>query len=218
MSKKRSKPKNPEQIAAEKRRARAQDFGALNMQPEAANLPANESIEVRRESRQSLAGARRLDVFEALRAKTKAKPKSNDPPALDAASYAAARKLEADMREQRGEFDRGRNLHRVDETQDSEGGYMDRRIAAAERVEAALKRVGDRDAYLLTQLIYPTIPCDHWRKIVFYVTGETNPHAQAAAVRSACANLAGSDRPAHHVKAALWTDRENWKTGVTEAA
>lgn len=51
MARKRTKPKSPEQIAAENRAARVNNFLALNLQPEAANLAANEDILVEREVR-----------------------------------------------------------------------------------------------------------------------------------------------------------------------
>ena len=102
-------------------------------------------------------------------------------------AYDAARRLEADMRQQRGEADRGRSVVRGGE---GPTDVTDARLAAGDRVRIALSRIGDRDALLLTELIYPSIPRETWRETASYVTGETNEVAQAAAVRSACANLA----------------------------
>lgn len=175
MAKKRSKPKNPEQIAAEKRAQRVRDFAAVEMQPEAASLPSSASIEVRRDNQRTVAGARRWDAFDALRE------------GMTPGAYDAARRLEADMRQQRGEVDRGRSVVRGGE---GPTDVTDARLAAGDRVRIALSRIGDRDALLLTELIYPSIPRETWRDTVAVITGEENQVAQAAAVRSACANLA----------------------------
>jgi hypothetical protein len=190
MARKRSKPKSPEQIALEKLAQRARDLEAVNIQPEAASLPSNENIIVQRKSQQTLAGARRWDCFDALAAKNR-KPDDKLSPVLDTASYTAARQLERDMREQRGEVDRGSSGMRVDSDPDR-GDHTDAMVAAGKRVRAVLAKIGDRDAMLLTELIYPSIPRETWRDTVAYVTGETHSHAQAAVVRAACANLAAA--------------------------
>jgi hypothetical protein len=73
-------------------------------------------------------------------------------------------------------------------------GRMDRQIEASKRVELALGGIGNHDAYLLSELIFPKSPTSlsstTWRGVVAYVTGEENPHAQSAVVRMACTNLA----------------------------
>lgn len=175
MAKRLKKPKTPEQIAYEKAMQRKADFATVELQPEAANLPKSQDIEVRRTDRQTVAGARRTDAFDLLR------------DSMDRGAYDAARRLEADMRQRRGEADKGRALSRCSSNLTDP---MDAKLKAGDRVDAALKRVGDRDAWLLTELIYPTIPRETWRDTVAHVTGETNASAQAAAVRAACANLA----------------------------
>jgi hypothetical protein len=74
------------------------------------------------------------------------------------------------------------------------GDRTDAMVDASIRVDLALGGIGARDAWLLSELISPSVQtrlsATNWRGIVAYVTGEENPHAQAAAVRSACANLA----------------------------
>lgn len=176
---KRAKPKSPAEILAERLARRAADFEAVGLQPEAAALPSSQAVEVRRTGRANAAGARRLDAFDALRE------------GLPTGGYDAARRLEADLRLRRGEADHGRNLVRVD------GGgagpaLLDRQIAAGRRVDRALARVGARDGWLLCELIYPSVGRNSWRETVAHVTGETHSHAQAAAVRAACANLAAA--------------------------
>ena len=185
--KSKSKPKTPEQIAAEKLARRARDFEAVGLHPEAAALPAHDDVEARRQDQKHAAGARRVDVLDALKE------------GMQPGAYDAARRLEHDMLLRRGEGDRGRAMARVD--CEGRGDRTDEMIAAAERIEAVLSRIGDRDAFLLSELLDPSpaarLARPTWRAAVAYVTGETHTHAQAAVVRSACANLrAAYERPA----------------------
>jgi hypothetical protein len=175
----RRKPKSPAPIMAERLARRAGDFEAVGLQPEAAALATSEAVEVRRSGRANLAGARRLDAFDALR------------DGMVPGGYDAARRLEADLRLRRGEADHGRSLIRVDGG--GEGpALLDRQLAAGRRVDAALARVGARDSWLLCELIYPSVERSSWRETVAHITGETHAHAQGAAVRGACANLAAA--------------------------
>jgi hypothetical protein len=175
----RSKPKSPAQILAERLARRAVEFEAVGLQPEAAALATSAAVEVRRSGRAHVAGARRLDAFDALR------------DGMAPGGYDAARRLEADLRLRRGEADHGRSLIRVDGG--GEGpALLDRQLAAGRRVDAALAWVGTRDGRLLCELIYPSVERSGWRETVAMVTGETHTHAQAAAVRAACANLAAA--------------------------
>ena len=176
---KRAKPKSPAQIMAERLARRAGDFEAVGLQREAAALASSEAVEVRRAGRAHVAGARRLDAFDALRE------------GMAPGGYDAARRLEADLRLRRGEADHGRSLIRVDGGGDGPV-LLDRQLAAGRRIDAALARVGARDAQLLCELIYPSVERPGWRQTVALVTGETHSHAQAAAVRAACANLAAA--------------------------
>lgn len=194
---KRKKPSDPAKIAAQRAQARAQAFEAVNLPADSATLPANEDIHVTREgerSRGKIAGenqARRGDVFDALRE------------GMEAGAYDAARRLERDIIISRGEHDHGRPQARVDGAVQSAKDRTDTMIDAGIRVRKVLARVGDRDAWLLTELIAPSNAAKMfssgkgeaqplWRTIVTFVTGETHSHAQGAAVRAACANLSAA--------------------------
>lgn len=186
MAKKKGKPKSPEQILEERNARRRQDFEAVGLDPGMAGLPANDPVEVRREDQKHKTSVRRADVFDLLR------------PKMAVGAFDAVRKLELDMRVRRGEADGGRDLSmRVD--REAVKDPMDIRLAAAGRVEAALGGIGARDAWLLSELIYPTREYADWRRCVAYITGEITLNGQGAVVKSACANLAdfynGRKRP-----------------------
>jgi hypothetical protein len=174
--KKTSKPKSPEDIAAERIARRERDFDAVNLQPEAARLVAYQDVTVAHAERAKVDGARRVDAFLALR------------DGMQPGAYDAARRLEKDMAIRAQENDKGRAMQRVD----NDGGrdVMDTVIQAGRRVDAVFARIGERDQWLLTELIQPAVErSGGWRGIVAHVTGEENPVAQGAAVRAACANL-----------------------------
>lgn len=200
MTRRSRKPKSPEQIAAEKaarqRAERMAGFAAVQLDPEAVDLPAYQDVEIVRAGEAREKGgdkdkaakvvqsdtARRLDVFEALRPGMKG--------SHFAGAYDAARRLQHDITIRRGYTDEGRALYRVDTTDDGEGpGRIDAIIAAAKRVSAVLNLLPERDAWLLTWLMEPPPQFDHWRKVVAYITGETHTHAQGAAVRASCVHL-----------------------------
>lgn len=175
----RTKPKDPQQAAAERRAAA---FAAVGLQLGASALTANRDIDAEREERDHEARARRMDAFEALKE------------GMVKGAYDAARRLERDIVIAKGEHDQGRHLERVDNEQG--GDRTDAMIDAAKRRDRVLAHVGQRDAWLLAELVSPSVQvrlsATDWRGIVAYVTGEENPHAQAAAVRAACANLVGA--------------------------
>lgn len=175
-------PRRKASAAAEGRLAarRFQDFEALGLNGANALLSANDPVEVRRAGPRSAEGARRLDAFDALKGEMARKSPG---------AYDAARRLEADLRIRLGEDDPGRPMERVD---GGEGpfGRIDRRLAAGLRVDKVLACVGARDRVLLEELIRPSVERMSWRDTVAAVTGESHAHAQAAAVRAACANLA----------------------------
>ncbi len=174
-----AKPKDP-QVAAAERRARA--FQEVGLQVAASTLPANADLHAEAAEREHEARARRLDAFEALK------------DGMVKGAYDAARRLERDITIARGEHDRGRNLDRVDN--DKPTDRMDAMLKARWNVDIALGSIGQRDAWLLSELIAPSVQTAlmamTWRATVAYVTGEENAHAQAAVVRSACANLAAA--------------------------
>ena len=187
MPRKRPKPKSPAQIAAEKR---AQAFAAVNLDPSTANLTSASDIDAERAQRAkdghrgNLERARRLDAFSALA------------DSLTPSQRAAAHQLTADLVTMMGLHDRGRGLERIDGS--AIGGRTDAMLAARDRVKAVMARMGDRDAWLLSELIVPSPVCrlcTTWRAVVAHVTGEDNPHAQAAAVRSALANAVAAYGP-----------------------
>lgn len=170
----RSKPKTPAEIAAMKLAKRRQDFEAVGLQPEAADLPANEAVHVEREGQRNAERASRADAFEALKV------------GLAPGCYDAARRLERDILTRYGWTDRGRSGQRVDCTA---GLTTDAKLKAGWRVDAVMGRLSYRDAWLLTELIvgHPDRPI--WRQTVAYITGEEHTHAQAAVVRAATVNL-----------------------------
>jgi hypothetical protein len=70
-------------------------------------------------------------------------------------AYDAARRLERDIITARGEHDQGRHLERVDN--DQAGDRTDAMVEASRRVDKILGRIGERDAYLLSELISPSV-------------------------------------------------------------
>ncbi|MDQ0462613.1 hypothetical protein QO010_000361 [Caulobacter ginsengisoli] len=183
MSRKRKlKPKSPAEIAAERLSRRARDFEAVGLAASAAALASNDAVDVRREGRTHTLGARRLDAFEALRE------------GMAAGAYDAVRRLERDLTIRAGEHDRGRAMVRVDCDMGLGPGRTDQMLAAGQRVDAVLGRIGRRDGWLLLELLRPTpetrIALPTWRAVVAHITGEENDRGQAAIVRNICANLA----------------------------
>ena len=145
-------------------------------------LAANADVDARRDARGRIAGAHRVDVFEALNARG----------GLGAPELAAARRLERDIGLRAGLFGPGASYVLVD-AQGSSEGLTQRMIEAGRRVEAALTGLGARQARLLRALIEPAMLAGRavaWREVVAHEADEANPHAQAALVRAACADLA----------------------------
>lgn len=194
------KTKTEAQKAAEALTARRMDLEAVNLPSDAATLPLQSQIEVTRagQGRGSQTvktdTARRLDAFEALKA------------GMADGAYDAARRFELDLLIRHGIADGGRSMERVDCT----GGHAtDAIIIAAGNVETIQDRIPPRDYFLLCELIVPPInrdgiqprfarpdgsvergaPLFGWRASVYYVTGESHTHGQAAAVRAAAVNL-----------------------------
>lgn len=173
MGKTRQKPYDP---AAQ----RAKDLAAVGLQPEAAVLAQHDAVEVTRLAQEGHNGkkvahdvARRMDAFEALKA------------GMERGAYDAARRFERDILTRRREAGAGRPMERVDCEPEREFAWVD----AAIRVDEVTDRLPPRDWWLLMELISPRIEWAGWRETVKYITGETHPHAQGAAVRSACVNL-----------------------------
>lgn len=181
MSKKR-KPSDPTA-------KRALDLQAVNIHADAATLPRQENIQITRagEKREGRAvtsdSARRLDAFAALKE------------GMQPGAYDAARRLERDLYIRFGLNDHGRP-ERVD-CEPQAIDRTDKMVMAGERVDGVLGRLGGQEGRLLTELILPQPERSTWRQVVKHYTGETNPHAQCAVVRSACVNLRDAyERPA----------------------
>lgn len=166
---------------------RVRDFDAVNLQPAAAVLPMNDDVEVRHLDRERVDGARRMDAFDACKK------------GMAIGAYDAARALERLYRIRLEEGDRGGTPpERVNGGQeikrDAEHRRAVNRAKATEKIEAVLAKVGERDAWLLDELIAPRRQWPNWRATVAYVTGEENLPAQAALVRHVSANLAAAFR------------------------
>jgi hypothetical protein len=108
---------------------------------------------------------------------------------MDKGAYNAARRLERDIATSLDQHDRGRSLMRVDN--DNRGDRTDKIIEASRLIEGLKKLISEREWWLLYLLVQtPANQFQTWREVVYYVTGETDPNSQGAAVRLACGNLA----------------------------
>lgn len=204
MSRRKHKPKSPEQIAMDKAKARAdakaQDArGEYGIDLTTHALPQNADIIAITDKAGKIQTARRGDVFDRL---------------LNDAQLRAVRKLEADIAEQMGQTWRPGQRVTVDSCQFPPGQNVNQaQIDAGKRVSAVLAASGARCGWLLKDLImrvevgFPALTDDQqgralthqeradrgasfdWRRVVLYVTGEVNEHAQAARVRAAADNL-----------------------------
>ena len=143
-------------------------------------LTANREVTAVRDARGRVAHAHRTDVFETLHARG----------GLSDGQLAAARRLEQDVGLRAGLF-RPASLVLVDSQGCAEGASQ-RMVDAGRRVDAALGRLGARQAALLRALVEPPMQQGRlvvWREAVRHATGETTPHGQAALVRAACDDL-----------------------------
>ena len=148
---------------------------------EALALPANQAVEAVRDGRGRVAHAHRTDVFERL----------HERGSLSDGQLAAVRRLEQDIGARAGLFRAPADLIKVDAQAKVEGATQ-RMLEAGRRVDAALAASGPRCALLLRALVEPAILAGRsldWREVVVRQTAETNPHAQASRVRTACDNL-----------------------------
>jgi hypothetical protein len=176
--------KTEAQQEAERIAKRSQDLAAVNLPPEAANLPLQADIDVTRAGEERAKAedgkkvdhdtARRHDAFSALKS------------GMAPGAYDAARRFELDLLTRHGVADRGRSMERVDCT----GGHAtDAIMQAAQRVDDVRDRIAPRDYWLLCELIVPPIDRGTWRDHVAYITGEMHVHGQGAVVRGVCVNL-----------------------------
>ena len=144
-------------------------------------LAANADVQAKTDTRGRVVSAHRTDVFETLHARG----------GLGEAELAAARRLERDIGLRAGLF-RPETSYVLIDSQGSSEGITQRMVEAGRRVDAALAGVGPRQALLLRALIEPAMLQGRavaWRDVTARETGEDNPHAQAAMVRAACADL-----------------------------
>ena len=172
-----ARPKRREDLSAKILARRMQDMEAVNLQPAAACLETMQSIEIVRAGKTAKHDqARRQDAFLALR------------DGMGPGHYDAVRRLERDLLVRAGAGDRGPLTQRVD--RDRKHDFVDVQVRAGERVDKVMARLGKRDQWLIQELLKPASP-EHptWRDVVYYITGEANPHAQAAVVRMSVANL-----------------------------
>jgi hypothetical protein len=197
-----------EQAAARRAEARRQSFASIGLAEDAADLLQNQAVTVEPVTRADATTgergndkrARRDDVFEALLRRGRITARSSEEDRREdgrrAAALNAARRLERDMLIRRGEGgNAGEPTARVDESSPAvRPRWVVVMVEAGERVDAALSRVGHRDATLLCELIQPsriiTAEAERWRAVVRLMTGERHRNAQAARVRAACDNLA----------------------------
>lgn len=186
MSKRRNKPKSPQQIAEDKARLRAEERARNQrlehgIDAEAMTLAQNEAVVVVIDKHKAaIQTARRGDVFDRI---------CND------AQLRAVRRLEADIAEQMGQAWRPGQRVTVDSSQFPPGQNINQRqIDAGRRVKEALAKCGARDGWLIQSLIVGIAGKERsdWRGIVAYVTGEANEQAQGARVRGAADNLSAA--------------------------
>ena len=147
----------------------------------ALSLPAHAAVEAVRDGRGRVAHAHRTDVFERL----------HERGSLSDGQLAAVRRLEQDVGLRAGLFRAPADLVKVDAQARVEGATQ-RMLEAGRRVDSALAAAGPRCALLLRALVEPGVlkgAAVDWREAVARETAETNPHAQAARVRTACDNL-----------------------------
>ncbi len=194
MSRQTNRPFNPAAAAAERlkrldkqaqaeaaERADAATPDRWGVAADALRLASNASVAAVRDSRGRVAHAHRTDVFERL----------HERGSLSAGQLAAVRRLEQDIGLRAGLFRSATDLVKVD-AQAKVDGATQRMLEAGRRVDSALAASGPRCALLLRALVEPGVlkgAMVDWREVTARETAETNPHAQAARVRTACDNL-----------------------------
>lgn len=208
MARRKHKPKSPEQIALDRATARAAEKaadarGEFGIDLTTHALPQNAEVISITDKAGKIQTARRGDVFDRL---------------LNNDQLRAVRRLEADIAEQRGETWRPGQRVTVDASQFPPGQNLSQmQIDAGKRVNSALTACGHSCGWLLRDLItraeigYPSKTGEgdkvrpltpeeraergasfDWRRVVYYITGETNEQAQGARVRAAADNLSAA--------------------------
>ncbi len=180
------KPADPMAIARRRaaERLAARDPGAWGVDAAALALPANAEVEASR-TRAGEVRARRRDVFDTLHARG----------ALTGQARDAVRRLQADIAVLHRTETSGRELTPKVDASRRPDDINARRLAAGERIAAALRLTGPASAHLLSALAEAETALGHaadWRAVVQRLTGETLADAQGAVLRAACDNLAGA--------------------------
>lgn len=185
MSRRKHKPRSPEQIALDRASARAaqkvaDQRGEYGIDLTTHTLVQNADVIAIKDRAGKTQTAHRSDVFDRL---------------LNNDQIRAVRRLESDIAEQMGQTWRPGQRVTVDSSQFPPGqniGQM--QIDAGKRVKDALAGCGARCGWLLHSLIVGVAGKERsdWRGIVQYVTGEGNEQAQGARVRAAADNLSAA--------------------------
>ncbi len=180
MTKKRYKPKTPEQIAveaAERRERRATAEG----------LKAQTDVAVETDEQGAVRYARRLDVFELLRTRKRGKVQT-----LPEAHYEAVRALEEEMAIMLGQDRESPSGERVDGKKYPPGqNIADRQVDAAREVRRRLDHVGHPHARVLERLIEkPHGVLTRWRDTVQAATKIRGDEEQVDFILVCCAKLA----------------------------
>ena len=185
MSRRKHKPRSPEQIALDRAKERASEREAgkrleYGVDEIALAMPINADVVVLKDRAGKTQTAHRSDVFDRL---------------LNNDQIRAVRRLESDIAEQMGQMWRPGQRVTVDSSQFPPGQNVSQmQLDAGKRVIQTLALAGARCGWLLHSLIVGVPGKDRadWRSIVLYVTGEQNDHAQASRVRAAADNLVGA--------------------------
>lgn len=185
MSRRKHKPRSPEQIALDRASARAaqkvaDQRGEYGIDLTTHTLVQNADVIAIKDRAGKTQTAHRSDVFDRL---------------LNNDQIRAVRRLESDIAEQMGQMWRPGQRVTVDSSQFPPGQNVSQmQLDAGKRVIQTLALAGARCGWLLHSLIVGVPGKDRadWRSIVLYVTGEQNDHAQASRVRAAADNLVGA--------------------------
>jgi hypothetical protein len=173
VAKPRSRPTHPVEVKArlaELREGRS----------EAERLSHQSDVRVTRNANGTLAGAKRLDVFDLLLSRD----------ALSQRAHDAVRRLEELAATASGALKAEASYDRVDTTTIGQN-ITDAMIDASMDVAKVLEKTGVRSSALLVALLEPSAALlSRWRDTVERLTGERNDRAQAACVRYASEDLA----------------------------
>ncbi len=181
------RPSDPMQIARRRlaEREAARDPANWGLDRETLNLAANADVEARPGPGSKLARARRNDVFDFFATRGRMSEGARD----------AVRRLQSDIAVPHRTMSGGGELTPRTDRSRRPDPFANARIAAGERIAAALTLTGAASARVLSALVEADVvlgrPSD-WRQVVEAASGEKLADAQGAVLRSACENLAGA--------------------------